>query len=84
MGVLHDHRVVGPLSCISFEQLATFHQIASVAWVIDQTGGEELALILEGGRVANNVPQVLVNLNRTTGSTTASVEPTVTSVPLAP
>ena len=49
MGVLHDSRGVGPLMRVSFEQLATFHQIARIAGITDQTCGEELALILESG-----------------------------------
>jgi len=69
---------------VSFKQLATFHQITRITGVVDQTGGEELALVLESGRATNEVPQALVNLNYTTVLTTTCVGPTVTSVPLAP
>lgn len=70
MGGLHNHRRVGPLLGVFFEQLATFHQIVRIAGIIYQACSEELALILEGGRVTNQVVQIPVDLNHTTGSTT--------------
>lgn len=77
MGVLYNTCRIGPLVRVFFEQLVAFHRVTRVTGVIDEAGGEEFALILEGGRVKNEVPQVSVDLNWTTGSVTTWAEPTV-------
>ena len=64
VSVLHHLRCVGPLVHIFFVCFFTLREVARSGRVIAQTSGEEFALILYGGRITNNIPEVSTDLGQ--------------------
>ena len=62
VSALHHLRCVGPLVHIFLVCFFTLREVARSEMIIAQASGEELALILYGGRIANNTPEVSTDL----------------------
>jgi len=59
---LYNGRRIGPFMHIFFAELSTLNQIARIGGVVDQTGSEELASVLKGGRIMNESSEVSADL----------------------
>ena len=73
MDSLHNGRRIGPLMYIFFAELSTLNQIARIGGVVDQTGGEELASVLKGGRIVDESSEVSADLDCARKSTRVCV-----------